>query len=57
MLETLLSFTAIALAAIVGSRVFRYLAVRFGQTTAFAAMAALLAIAFAVQTMMEKGGP
>ncbi|WP_156612466.1 hypothetical protein [Paramagnetospirillum marisnigri] len=54
MVEMLLSFGAIALAAILGSYAFRFLAVRFGQNVAFGVMAVVLGIAFAVQNWLEK---
>jgi hypothetical protein len=54
MVDTLLSFGAIALAAVLGSYGFRFLAARFGQNVAFGVMAAALGIAFAVQTWLEK---
>ncbi|WP_161539635.1 hypothetical protein [Paramagnetospirillum kuznetsovii] len=52
--DLLISFTAIAAAAIIGSHAFRYASARFGQNVAFAIMAVLLGIAFAVQTYLEK---
>lgn len=55
MVELLLSLGAIAAAAITGSYAFRYLSGRFGQNVAFGVMAALLAAAFVVQSILEKG--
>ncbi len=52
--DVLISFTAILVAAVGGSYVFRFLASRFGQNLAFAVMAVLLGAVFAAQMYLEK---